>query len=71
MSDAFFRTLAREAAGGYPRRDPFARHFAYGKLTGDPAFAHLLRAGLFPDGARVLDLGCGQGVLPALLLAAA
>ncbi len=70
MSDTYFRTLAREAAAGYPRRDRFARHFAYGKLTGDPAFAHLLRAGLIPDGARVLDLGCGQGLLAALLLAA-
>lgn len=70
MSDAFFRGLAREAAASYPRRDRFARHFAYGKLTGDPAFAHLLRAGLIPDGARVLDLGCGQGLLAALLLAA-
>jgi len=70
VSDAFFRTLAREAAAGYPRRDRYARHFAYGKLTGDPAFAHLLRAGLIPDGARLLDLGCGQGLLAALLLAA-
>lgn len=70
MSDAFFRGLAREAAASYPRRDRFARHFAYGKLTGDPAFAHLLRARLIPDGARVLDLGCGQGLLAALLLAA-
>ena len=70
MSDTFFRILARDAAAGYPRRDRFARHFAYGKLTGDPAFAHLLRAGLIPDGARLLDLGCGQGLIAALLLAA-
>jgi SAM-dependent methyltransferase len=70
VSDTFFRTLARDAAAGYPRRDRFARHFAFGKLTGDPAFAHLLRAGLIHEGARVLDLGCGQGLLAALLLAA-
>lgn len=70
MSREFFRTLAREAAAGYPERDRFARHFAYGKLTGDPAFAHLLRAGLVPDGARILDLGCGQALVAALLLAA-
>ena len=70
MSREFFRTLAREAAAGYPKRDRFARHFAYGKLTGDPAFAHLLRAGLVPDGARVLDLGCGQALVAALLQAA-
>lgn len=70
MSREFFRNLAREAAAGYPKRDPFARHFAYGKLTGDPAFAHLLRAGLIPEGARILDLGCGQALLAAILQAA-
>lgn len=70
MSDPFFRELAREAAASYPRGDRFARHFASGKLRGDPAFAHLLRAGLIPDGARLLDLGSGQGLLAALLFAA-
>ena len=70
MTAPFFRALAREAAASYPPRDRFARHFAGGKLAGDPAFAHLLRAGLIPDGARVLDLGSGQGLLAALLLAA-
>ena len=70
MTDTFFRTLAREAAGAYPRSERFARHFAFGKLTGDPAFAHLLREDLIPDGARVLDIGCGQGLLCSLLLGA-
>lgn len=70
MSAAFFRALAREAARRYPARDRFARHFAFGKLTRDPAFHHLLAHGLVPAGARVLDLGCGQGVLAALLLSA-
>jgi SAM-dependent methyltransferase len=70
VSCEFFRAIAREAAEGYPRRDLFARHFGYGKLTGDPAFAHLLRAGLVPGAARVLDLGCGQALVAALLVAA-
>lgn len=70
MSDAFFRALAREAAARYDRRDRFARHFARGKLTGDPAFRGLLARGLIPPGARLLDLGCGQGLLAAILLAA-
>jgi len=48
----------------------FAVGFARGKLRHDPIFAALLRRGLVPDGARLLDLGCGQGVLLALLVAA-
>lgn len=67
MSDPEFRAVARRAAARYPARDRYARHFAFGKLTGDPAFAYLLRAGLIPQGCTLLDLGCGQGVLEALL----
>jgi SAM-dependent methyltransferase len=70
VSDAFFAALARQAASRYDRRDRFARHFARGKLTGDPAFRALLARGLIPQGARLLDLGCGQGLLAAILLAA-
>ena len=70
MSDRFFRALAKQAAARYPARDRMARHFAYGKLTGDPVFQHLLAHGLLPADARILDLGCGQGVLAALLEAA-
>ena len=61
------RALAKAAAALYPARDRFARHFAVGKLTGDPAFEHLLRTGLVPPDARLLDLGCGQALLAALL----
>jgi trans-aconitate methyltransferase len=68
VSDAAFRALAKQAAGRY--RDFYARRFAFGKLTGDPAFAYLLGRGLITPGARLLDLGCGQGVLGALLAAA-
>lgn len=70
MSAAFYRSLARQAARRYPARDRYARHFAFGKLTRDPAFRHLLERGLLPPGGALLDLGCGQGVLAALLLAA-
>jgi SAM-dependent methyltransferase len=70
VSDAHFRALARAASARYRPGDRFARHFAYGKLTRDPAFRALLERGLIERGHRLLDLGCGQGVLEALLLAA-
>lgn len=67
MSRAFFRTLARRAARRYPARERHARHFAYFKLTRDPVFRHLLESGLLVGRERILDLGCGQGMLEALL----
>jgi len=70
VSASFFRTLARNAAERYGARDRYARHFAFGKLTRDPAFRHLLQHGLLPPNGSLLDLGCGQGALAALLLAA-
>ena len=55
---------------------PYARTFitnyfwARGKLGGDPVFSALLDDGVFADGTRLLDLGCGRGLLAAWLLAA-
>ena len=37
----------------------------------DPVFRHLLERGLIAPGARVVDIGCGQGLLASLLGAAA
>ncbi len=65
-----FRALAREASARYPARDRYARHFAYGKLTRDPVYRHLLEDGVIARDVRLLDLGCGQGLLAALLAAA-
>ena len=63
--------IATEAAAAYRRAGPWAYRFALGKLSGDPLFAALLAPGLLPAHARYLDLGCGQGLLAAWLLAAA
>jgi SAM-dependent methyltransferase len=65
------RALIDAAAGPYRAAGPFAWHFARGKLRGDPAFTALLANGWIPSHARVLDLGCGQGLLAAWLRAAA
>ncbi|MFT3736241.1 MAG: class I SAM-dependent methyltransferase [Rhodocyclaceae bacterium] len=53
-----------KAGGGW------AQGMARGKLAGDPVFFGILRHGLIPDGARVLDLGCGKALFEALLCAA-
>jgi 2-polyprenyl-3-methyl-5-hydroxy-6-metoxy-1,4-benzoquinol methylase len=69
-ADADYRRLVEAASEPYRAAGRFAWHFARGKLGGDPAFRHFLEKELIPDGARLLDLGCGQGLLAALLAAA-
>lgn len=65
-----FSALVAAAASRYRPAGRLAYYFARGKLGGDPVFAAILRQGLIPDRARVIDLGCGQGVLLALLAVA-
>jgi SAM-dependent methyltransferase len=62
-------TLLDAAAHPYRGAGRFAWNFARGKLGFDPVFQHLLRQGLITPGARVLDIGCGQGLLASLLKA--
>jgi len=69
VSAASFRALAREAAALYAASGRYARHFAFGKLTRDPVFRHVWDDELIPHGARILDLGCGQALVGALLTA--
>jgi SAM-dependent methyltransferase len=66
----FFKRLVAAASLRYEPDDRFARYFARGKLGGDPVFRYLLENGLLPERGSILDLGCGQGLLEALLLAA-
>lgn len=64
------RHLVDQASLSYRHAGRFAYHFARGKLGGDPMFRAMLERGLIPDQARILDLGCGQGLLAAWLLTA-
>ncbi len=41
--------------------------FARGKLRFDPVYLALLRSGALPPYGRILDLGCGRGLLLALI----
>jgi SAM-dependent methyltransferase len=68
--EAAIAALVDAASAPYRAAGRFAWHFARGKLAGDPAFAAILRHGLLADSVRILDLGCGQGLLAAWLLAA-
>ena len=70
MTQAFIRRLIDRASEPYRAAGRFAWHFARGKLGGDPVFAGLLEHGLIPPQARVLDIGCGQGLLASWLLSA-
>lgn len=62
--------LVDAASAPYRAAGRFAWHFARAKLCLDPVFRHLLREGLIAPRARVLDIGCGQGLLASLLRAA-
>jgi SAM-dependent methyltransferase len=62
--------LLETACQPYRSAGRFAYHFARGKLKGDPVYAAILSKGLLRGRSRILDLGCGQGLLAAWLRAA-
>jgi hypothetical protein len=64
------RALWSAASNLYLKAGHYPYHFARSKLRFDPVFFTFLRCGLIPDGARVIDLGCGQSLLAAVLVAA-
>lgn len=66
----FEEQLFDAAVEPYRQAGKFATHFARGKLTGDPVFREILARGLIAPNTHVLDIGCGQGLLSAWLLAA-
>lgn len=63
-----WRELHARASAPYRAAGRFAWHFARGKLGHDPVFRGLLQQGLL-RGARVVDIGCGRGLLASLLQA--
>lgn len=67
---AAWRSLVDAASAPVRQAGRYAWHFARGKLGRDPVFRHLLRHGLIAPRSRVLDIGCGQGLLASLLRAA-
>lgn len=67
---AIKKRIAANAAAQYRPSGRFAYHFAKGKLSHDPIFAAILAHALIPSRSRILDLGCGQGLLASWLIAA-
>ncbi|HEX4388341.1 MAG TPA: class I SAM-dependent methyltransferase [Steroidobacteraceae bacterium] len=67
---ATLAALVAASSAYYRPAGQFAWRFARGKLAGDPAFRALLAQGLLSGRHDILDLGCGQGLLAAWLLAA-
>ncbi len=70
MQSGLKKRLLDVATEPYRNTGHFNFHWARGKLWGDPIFTVLLERPMLPDGAHVLDLGCGRGLLAALLLGA-
>jgi SAM-dependent methyltransferase len=64
------RSLLADASRPYLAAGWTQYFAARSKLLADPVFEAILSRGLLSSRARILDLGCGQGLLAALLLAA-
>jgi 2-polyprenyl-3-methyl-5-hydroxy-6-metoxy-1,4-benzoquinol methylase len=67
-SSAFDQTVAM-AMVRYSRAGRLTRGMMRGKLRGDPVYRELLDRGIAEAG-RIVDLGCGRGLLFSLILAA-
>ena len=69
--DPFFRSLVQRAADRYVSTSITAWEFARGKLKGDPLYRTVLLQSGLPSGGTLVDVGCGQGLMLALLAEAA
>jgi SAM-dependent methyltransferase len=70
MQAGLKRQLLDAACAPYRATGKRHYHWARGKLGHDPVFAWLLAQGSLNQSKRVLDLGCGLGLLAAWFLAA-
>jgi uncharacterized protein (DUF2062 family) len=69
--DPAFAELVRRASDRYVATSITAWEFARGKLRGDPLYRTVITSGILPSGGLLVDVGCGQGLMLALLAEAA
>lgn len=69
--DPVFAALVSAASDRYVGTSITAWEFARGKLRGDPLYRAVALDGLLPPGGVLIDVGCGQGLMLALLAEAA
>jgi uncharacterized protein (DUF2062 family) len=69
--DPGFADLVRRAADRYVATSITAWEFARGKMRGDPLYRTVIAGGVLPSGGALVDVGCGQGLMLALLAEAA
>ena len=69
--DALFVALVKRASDRYVNASIVSWEFAHGKLNGDPVYAAALGGGVLVSGGTLVDIGCGQGLMLALLAEAA
>jgi SAM-dependent methyltransferase len=65
--DPFFQLLVRRASDRFLDSGITAWEFARGKLSGDPVYAAALGAEFAAATGTLLDIGCGQGLMLALV----
>src|SRR4029079_5854308 len=70
LRDPAFTELVKESSDRYLASGVTAWEFARGKLRNDPAYRQVVTGGLLPTRGQLLDVGCGQGLLLALIAAA-
>lgn len=70
MQRALKKRLIKLATAPFSAVGVIHYYWGRGKLGGDPIFAALIDEQIFPSNARIIDLGCGRGLLAAWFLAA-
>ncbi len=66
-----FRQLLEEVSRRYTSSGILHWEFVRGKLNYDPFYRQLLDANILPRHGRLVDLGCGRGILLSMLRSAA